>query len=327
MIEVTGHAQFDAWAAKTMPPVEEVRPGVWSIPVTFPHNPMRYTLAYLLVGHGESVVVDPGWDSEQGWGELTAGLAVAGVELAALTGIVVTHYHPDHLGMAGRLQDATGAWLALGEAEIMPNRWAPDQASFIARDTAQYRSWGVPAERIAEVTFAPGSWAELIELDEPGVRLQDGQLLPVAGLDVQVVATPGHTSGHIALLDRAGGYVLTGDHVLPRITPHLSLEVAGSTNPVAQYLSSLEFLAAVVDDAAEVFPAHEYRFKGLGERTEQLIAHVQERSREVAAAMTGGSTVWDVASKVTWSRGFESLKGYTLRLALAETASHMAYLR
>lgn len=118
---------------------------------------MRYTLAYLLFGNSEAVLVDPGWDSDHGWAELTAGLARAGVELLNLIGIVVTHYHPDHLGMARRLQAATGAWLALGEDEIMPNRWSPDQATFIARDTAQHAEWGVPADRLCEVTFAPGS--------------------------------------------------------------------------------------------------------------------------------------------------------------------------
>ncbi|MGA7206887.1 MAG: hydroxyacylglutathione hydrolase, partial [Specibacter sp.] len=75
MITVTGDLQFKAWQEKAMPPVEEVRPGVWSIPVPFPGNPMRYTLAYLLKGDGEAALVDPGWDSDEGWDALVAGLA------------------------------------------------------------------------------------------------------------------------------------------------------------------------------------------------------------------------------------------------------------
>ena len=78
----------------------------------------------------------------------------------------------------------------------------------------------------------------------------------------------------------------------------------------------------------EVLPGHEYRFRGLAERIAQIKAHTDQRSAEVRQVVSGQSphTVWDVAQVLTWSRGWDSLRGYTLRLALAETASHLVYL-
>lgn len=310
-----------------MPGVEEVRPGVWSIPVPFIDNPMRYTLAYLLLGDGEAALVDPGWDSDEGWGVLQAGLAAAGLAPEGITGIVVTHFHPDHLGMAARLRAASGAWVALGEHEPLPTDWSRDPDQFVAEDSSQYAAWGVPAEFLHEVTFDANAWQQLISVEKPQRRLVSGDLLPIAGLQVRVLATPGHTPGHIVLVDEANQLILTGDHILPRITPHVSLEAHSHLNPISDYLQSLDGMA--VGAHMEVLPAHEYRFRGLAERVIELREHTQERAREVAAVVDSGTatTVWDVARELSWSRGFDSLRGFTLRLALAETASHLVYLR
>ncbi|WP_104089676.1 MBL fold metallo-hydrolase [Arthrobacter sp. GMC3] len=326
MITVTADEQFQAWKAKVMPAVEEVRPGVWSIPVPFINNPMRYTLAYLLVGDGEAALVDPGWDSDEGWDALKAGLAQASLTPSDITGIVVTHFHPDHLGMAARLRAASGAWVALGENEPMPSNWRADPDQFVAEDRAQFEAWGVPAEFLDEVSFQADTWAQMTNVAAPQRRLADGDLLPIAGLTVRVLATPGHTPGHICLVDEANQLMLTGDHVLPRITPHVSLEAQNHADPLGDYFNSLTIMGVGAD--MEVLPAHEYRFRGLVERALELENHTLERSREVIAVLEAGAarTVWDVSKELTWSRGFASLRGFTLRLALAETASHLVYL-
>jgi len=125
-VRVTGTAQRDAWVARTWPPVEEVRADLWSVPVPIPDNPLRYTLTYLLASDSKLVVVDPGWDTEAGWLALAEGLKTAGAAPADVTGIVVTHIHPDHHGLSARLRDASGAWIAMHPAErdsLMSLRW------------------------------------------------------------------------------------------------------------------------------------------------------------------------------------------------------------
>jgi glyoxylase-like metal-dependent hydrolase (beta-lactamase superfamily II) len=326
-ITLTGHAQKEAWQNKVLPPVERIKEDVWSIPVPFPGNPMRYTLSYLLFGDDDAVLVDPGWDSDAGMDHLTIGLRHAGIGLTDLTGIVATHYHSDHLGMAGRLRAASGAWVALGDREVRRLTASDDLDRVLLSDREALTSWGVPPGRLAEVAIDRRTLIHLRNLADPDLRLVDGSRVPAKGLDLRVVTTPGHSPGHICLLDEPDGLIFSGDHVLPRISPHIALELPGPANPLADYYDSLDLIG--FEDEMEVCPAHEYRFRGMQRRVEQLVEHNRERSAEVLRVLDGHRprTVWDVARRLTWSRGWESLQSFSLRLAVLETASHLVYLR
>jgi glyoxylase-like metal-dependent hydrolase (beta-lactamase superfamily II) len=326
-ITLTGHAQKEAWQNKVLPPIEQLGRDVWSIPVSFPHNPMRYTLSYLLVGEGEAVLIDPGWDSEEGLNNLTAGLRQAGLGLTDLTGIVVTHFHSDHLGMAARLRVASGAWVALGEHEVRRLTASEDLDLVLSTHREELTLWGVPADRLSEVAMNRPSLVHLQNLADPDLRLSEGSLVPVRGLDLRVITTPGHSPGHICLVDEPHGLIFSGDHVLPRISPHIALELPGPVNPLADYYASLDLIA--FEDEMEVCPAHEYRFRGMQRRVAQLVEHNRARSAEVLRVVEDRrpKTVWDITRHLTWSRGWDSLQAFSLRLAVSETASHVMYLR
>lgn len=326
-VTITGRIQKEAWQKKLLPPVEQFQDGVWSIPVPFPNNPMRYTLSYLLLGaDNEAVLIDPGWDSDLGLDHLTRGLNQAGLSLANLTAIVVTHRHSDHLGLAGRLRMVSEAWVALGDRESLRFSGFDDAELFLRSHRKELLLWGVPVNRLDEMTFSHSDLKRLLDLADPDLRLSDGDRVPVRGLDLRVVTTPGHSPGHICLVDEPHGLIFSGDHVLPRISPHIALELPGPSNPLADYYASLQSIA--FEDAMEVCPAHEYRFAGMQRRVAQLIEHNRERSREILAIVDKfqPETIWDVARHLSWSRGWDSLQAFSLRLAVSETASHVAYL-
>jgi glyoxylase-like metal-dependent hydrolase (beta-lactamase superfamily II) len=255
------------------------------------------------------------------------GLRQAGLGLTDLTGIVVTHFHSDHLGMAARLRVASGAWVALGDREVRRLTASEDLNLVLRTHCEQLTLWGVPADRLAEVAIDRLTLVHLKNLAEPDVRLTDGSLVPAKGLNLRVVTTPGHSPGHICLVDEPDGLIFSGDHVLPRISPHIALELPGPSNPLADYYDSLDLIA--FEDDMEVCPAHEYRFVGMQRRVAQLVEHNRERSAEVLRVLHGHGpeTVWDIARRLTWSRGWDSLQAFSLRLAVSETASHVVYLR
>ncbi len=149
IVIVTGVAQRDAWIDGTQPPIEVVRDGLWSIPVPIPDNPLRYTLAYVFDGgRGQLVVVDPGWDTVQSWDALLAGMASLGAAPGDVAGVVVTHAHADHLGLAGRLRQASGAWIAMHPAEeqTLPSRvW--DEETGESNDQAWLTMCGFPTRK------------------------------------------------------------------------------------------------------------------------------------------------------------------------------------
>ncbi|MCW2950731.1 MAG: hydroxyacylglutathione hydrolase [Thermoleophilia bacterium] len=325
-IEITGKVQYEAWQERIFPPAERLGDGLWSVPVVFPRNPMRYTLCYVLADGDQCIVVDPGFDSREGYLQLLDGLRMAGVGPTEVSGIIATHFHTDHLGMARRLAKVSGAPIAMGASE---RRYISDYRDVdveVDADRKRMRKWGVPEERVPEGAMTAAGLQHLRELADPDFRLTDGDLVPFSSGAMRVVETPGHTPGHICFEVPELQIFISGDHVLPRISPNVSLELRGDADPLGSYLNSLELIES--NDNYEVLPAHEYRFRGLSRRARQLRALATERSLQVMETVTAQTdpTVYSVARDVSWSRGFESLQGLQFRLALSETAAHLQYL-
>src|SRR4051794_11707255 len=101
---------------RVVPEPAEVAGGVWSVALPFP-NPLGFAFSYVVPVAGGVLVVDAGWDSDECWDAFRAGLAAAGAGLDDVVGLVVTHVHPDHYGLAERLRAASPAWIALHPAE------------------------------------------------------------------------------------------------------------------------------------------------------------------------------------------------------------------
>lgn len=326
-MRVTGVTQRQAWGAKTLPPVERVRPGLWSVPVPIPNSPLRYTLSYLFVGDPGVVVLDPGWDTPAGREAVAAGLAAAGAGIRDVTGVIVTHIHPDHHGLSGWLRDSAGAWVGMHPAErdTLPGRlWTG--AAAVPADLAWLGDQGVPEEDRAALVVDLDPASPLLSMAEPDRLIEDGDLLPIAGRQVRAVWTPGHTPGHLCLHDAAAGVLLTGDHLLPRISPTVGVHGAHEGDPLSAYLRSLGRMAEYAD--SEALPAHEYRFRELDARAAYLIEHHRRRCAEIITALDalGPATGWQLATQLTWSRGWSGLSGLNRRMALAETVAHLRQL-
>jgi glyoxylase-like metal-dependent hydrolase (beta-lactamase superfamily II) len=119
--------------------------------------------------------------------------------------------------------------------------------------------------------------------------------------------------------------MLSGDHVLPRITPNIPFHPQAGADPLGDYLRSLEKLEGY--DADEVLPAHEHRFVGLSQRLAELRAHHEARFAEVIAAIkTGSTSAWDIASRMGWSRPWNRIEGFMRRAAVGEALAHLRAL-
>jgi glyoxylase-like metal-dependent hydrolase (beta-lactamase superfamily II) len=318
--------QWEVWKRKEIPPVEQVRAGLWSVPVPIPHNPLRYTISYIATSDDGVLVVDPGWFAPETWDALTAGLKTIGAGVSDVAGVVVTHVHADHHGLSGRIREESGAWIAMHPAEIetLPRRFADTLAANADHDWLS--SSGVPADIAVKLVFSPESMKPFMDMVEPDVLLADGDVVPHGDRTLRAVWTPGHTPGHLCLHDETKNVLLTGDHVLPRISPNIGMTFV-EDDPLSSYVSSLERMA--VYDDAEILPAHEYRFRGIAKRTAALIQHHRERCDEITAVLRdiGDATAWEVTERLTWSRGWENVKGVMRRGALAETCAHLQYMR
>ena len=312
--------------SRALPPVETVGAGIASVPVPIPGNPLGYVLVYAVETDDGLLLVDAGWDAAESWDALVAGLQTAGADVSDVAGVVVTHIHPDHYGLAGRVREASGAWIGLhpADAALIRDRYA-DWATLIERNDGWLRETGTPEVEITRLRDASLSVLEKVRAVQPDVAVTDGQRFTAGGRDLVAMHTPGHTPGHVCLVDRAHDLVFTGDHVLPRISPNVSAHPQSDPDPLGDYLGALARVAET--GLTHALPAHLHRFDGPGERAEEIARHHDERLDEVVTVVAAGArTTWEVATSLTWSRPFEEIDLFLQRAAVGETLAHLRRL-
>ncbi|GLF93925.1 MBL fold metallo-hydrolase [Streptomyces yaizuensis] len=314
-----------------------------------PDNPLGHTLVHLLDTGGGPVLVDTGWDDPDSWDVLVTGLAAAGVGIGEVAGVVITHHHPDHHGLSGRVREASGAWIAMhaadaalvrGTREQPPLYWYDYLAGRLERDGAPETHLAVlraaRAGAHGDGGGAAGTPPALPAL--PDREIVPGELLDLPGRRLRAIWTPGHTPGHVCLhleeehpAGLAGrGRLFSGDHLLPGISPHIGLyespdeRAAGVLDPLGDYLASLERVARL--GVAEVLPAHQHAFTGAGGRVRELLAHHEGRLRGLLDLLTRPLTVWEAAERMVWNRPWERIPFDSRNIALAEAEAHLRRL-
>jgi glyoxylase-like metal-dependent hydrolase (beta-lactamase superfamily II) len=327
-VEVTGAAQRAAWAERVLPPVERVGEGIWSIPVPIPQNPLRYVLVYAFE-HDQGIhIVDAGWNTDEAWQALSDGIALAGYSITDIKGVLVTHIHPDHYGLAGRVRQASGAWVGLhpDDAALIPGRYGVDMNDVVAQMRDLLVRHGVPAGEIDGLTTASFGIREWVDAVEPDRLIHDGDRVDIPQWDVRAVHTPGHSPGHLCFHVPERKLLLSGDHVLPRITPNITVHAQQEPNPLADFLDSLAQIEHL--DVNEVLPAHEWRFAPLRTRVAEIIEHHRVRLQQVldVLAERAPATCWEVATGLEWSRPWDEVVGFLRRAAVGETLAHLTLL-
>jgi glyoxylase-like metal-dependent hydrolase (beta-lactamase superfamily II) len=327
VVEVTGTAQREAWLARTDPPVEQVRPGLWSIPVPLPLANLRYVLVYAFELPDGIGLVDAGWDSADAWDALVDGLGTMGATAADVRGVLVTHVHPDHHGLAARLRDTSGAWIGMhpAEAETLPARLGELDA-ILEGARNELRRLGAPESEVEHSAVTAGQLRYLFKLAEPDRAIVDGDRLPFKGWDLRAVHTPGHTAGHLCFHEAEHRLLFSGDHVLPRISPNISAQGERPRDPLGDFLGTFDRLRGL--DVDEVLPAHEFRFAGLPARLDDLERHHDDRLDELLAVLdeVPGTPPWQLAPRLTWSRSWPEITQMMRRAAVGETLSHLRRL-
>lgn len=324
MTPVSGQ-EFRAHEEERLPAPELVAEGVWTLPQRNHPGHMPFTLSYLIQdGEGGVHVLDPGWDLAGNAEILEAALARIGAGAAAPVSAVLTHLHPDHTGLARTLQQR-GTRVVMhhreDKAQQMYALWVSDQT----RIRADLDAWAVPADRYAEVLgYAAGSPRVVVPADQ---LVDDGELLQVPGRRLRVLHSPGHTPGHMCVLDEDRRLLFSGDQLLPRVTPGIGSAGDFPENPLELYLASLRRLSAF--DDCQNLPGHEYRYRGIAARAHAIAWRHLHRTAEVERVLAEdpGATVWQTAERLSWGRGWDALTRHYLVSALRQTAMHTALVR
>src|SRR6516165_10419504 len=202
-----------------LPPVERVRPGLWSVPVPIPNNPLRYVLVYAFETDRGPYLIDAGWNTDDAYQTLVDGLGTAGFDIKDVQGVLVTHIHPDHYGLAGRIREASGAWVGLhpADAALLEGRYVAPEG-LVASMADLLEVCGVPAAIVPDLAGSSMQVRAFVRMAPPDRLIEDGDALELRGWDLRAVWTPGHSPGHLCFHSESRRLLLAGDHVLPRIS-------------------------------------------------------------------------------------------------------------
>jgi glyoxylase-like metal-dependent hydrolase (beta-lactamase superfamily II) len=292
--------------------LSEVAKGIWCATFALPLG-IDHVHCYLLrSGQDGWIVVDTGLglpEAEERWRTVLDRLA------GRVERIVVTHFHPDHVGAAAPLAELTGAPVHQGELDYAQcaRTWGPERSP--ERFVTYMREHGMPADH-ADSMRAEGDrlagWVRFATDPKP--------LVPGERLDGwEVLHLPGHADGHLVLF--RDGVLIAGDALLATISPNVGLYADSRPDPLGDYLESL---ARIVELAPRIaFAGHGSVIPDPAGRARELIAHHAERLDATRAALDGSArTAYDV-SLVLFP---DPLPRGLRRFALAETRAHLEYL-
>lgn len=322
----SGHGKVKR-AYEPLPEAREVASGIWKITMPIPF-PLRSVNVYALVGTDGWTLIDTGIGTPDAREAFHAGLQRTGLRIDTLRAIVLSHLHPDHVGLSGELQEQSGAAVymhPIDEANLQifwngdhPRTFSQAADFFKQHGMPSTDHWseGVPQEQMQRIIHVPPH--EAITL------VEDGQTLDLVGERYRVIWTPGHSDGHICLFRERDGVFLAADHVLPRITPNIGLySEHDRSNPLGDYLHSLAKVSTL--PASIVLPGHGEPFKDLALRTREITEHHAEREKQILTLLDQHPQHAYHLSEQLFGQRFKNKDAQ--RMAVAETLAHLEHLR
>ena len=276
-------------------------------------------------------MLDTGWYTRESLDALEVGLHALGLDFTDIATIVVTHVHPDHFGLAGKIKQLSP------RTRLVAHKWewALIESRYIEFADLQRRMGillkrhGVPESKLPAMEAASLPVIEFVTVTMPDDAVYGGETIQTGLYDLEVIWTPGHSSGHICLYEPTNRLLFSGDHILPQITPNVSYHVQSGDNPLGDFLYSLQKLQNL--SVSQILPAHQEVFSNLPDRINQIVQHHDRRKKEMLVLMQGlPRTAYEISCQVTWDIqdiGWEDFPPQLQRIAITETIAHLEYMR
>jgi len=312
--------------------ITEVAPGIFRTQLPANITGLGHVNMYVMEDERGVAVVDPGMPTKESWAAVNERLRQLGIPMRRVHSVIVTHSHPDHYGGAERIRSESGAEVITHRLfrtfynPAEPPDLSVEEAATFMRSPFDPPPWGgepMKMEFSRRLRFAAAKrFPRLLRVPTPTVRLSEVDRVSFARREWIPVHTPGHTADHLCLFDAETGTLLSGDHVLPTITPHIS-GLTAHGDPLTLFFDSLDKIGAFASDVKVSLPAHGTPFTNTGERVQQIKDHHHERLqkiRDISVDYDRPATVNEFAQHLFSPRAQGSM-------ADSEAYAHLEHLR
>lgn len=287
------------------------------LPLPFELESVNVHLVKLADGY---LLIDCGMDTPAAMAALEQGLSRLGIAWQAIRKILLTHMHPDHMGLATKILERSGAELLMHEAEARHLSLVNRSGRRLPWLREAFANAGVPEEVQASIDshFAAirGNFHDLT----PDHLLHGAERIDTALGAFEVLWTPGHSPGHVCLYHAEKKLLFSGDLILERITPNVAWFPERDT--LAEFLASLERLSDYSVDL--ILPSHDQPFRGHREWIAQTRQHHHERCDEINGVLAySPNTAYALVGKL-WTRKLSPINHH---FAIFEVLAHLEYMQ
>lgn len=304
---------------EVLPIIEQIRPDLFRVEIPLPNNPLKSLNSYIIKSADKNLIIDTGMNRPECIEVIISSLEKLNINLDK-TDLFITHMHSDHSGNISNLATKNSKVYAhKKDADIISggNTWDKLLESAILN--------GFPANEDAIGQHPGFKYRDLGWQDFTYVN--DGDLITIGDYNLTCIHTPGHSEGHMCLYEKDKKILFSGDHILHKITPNISIWI-DEYDALADYLKNLDKVGKL--EVNLVLPAHRMTFTNLKGRIEELKQHHDRRLNEILNILARGpQNAYEIASQMKWDlsvKEFENFPTPQKWFATGEAIAHLKYL-
>ncbi|MBK5092729.1 MAG: MBL fold metallo-hydrolase [Actinobacteria bacterium] len=313
-------------ATKANPTIEEIRDGIYRIRIEVPFE--VGSVSIYLIDFPPLILVDSGPIMPGLYEGILSAIKEVGLDPGSIERLIVTHGHIDHHGLARHFREGLGleVWVHREDA------WRVSDFESSIKDTFDFYvelmlRWGIPEELASGLSAVSAGFASVARSCPVDRQLMGGEVVEGSRHRARVWHCPGHAAGQIVLELESEGLLITGDHLLPGITPNPEIYFpsrGGKISGLADYIDSLGIIESLEGELA--LPGHEEPFAEPARRAAEIKMHHGLRAdRVVEIVSDGAKNLWDVTLEL-FREEVSSGDELQLFLSLKETVGHLEIL-
>ncbi|MFX1279595.1 MAG: MBL fold metallo-hydrolase [Promethearchaeota archaeon] len=314
--------------------------GVYQFKINFPSfEGLQFVSMYLLKIEENYILIDAGLSFRECENLFFSELENLNISIDDLKYLILTHEHPDHIGIAKAIKLKNPNIQILAHEmtnSLMRWRVRPKNSEY-TQDSAEESSsylikYGMDEDQAKKVLNYMVNFRSFTEYHEPDRILRDNDEISINSNKLKIIWTPGHSIGHICVFYEKKSYLFSGDHILSRITPHIGAYIIPNTmieeykgvdfnNILKHYLDSLDRIDQL--NPSIIFPAHQEIIYNPHERILDIKKHHENRLIEIADTIKEEPKTPYQISQLHFGKNLSEINEF---LAISEVLSHLIYL-